>query len=84
MTVLTHNIDDVRARITALESATVFDQRAWAEVLIALTDRPCARADAARRMETAKGNAQAVGGVDIASGVILLRLSRFCGNEVTA
>jgi hypothetical protein len=48
------NIGDVRARIMALESAAVFDQRAWAEVLIAMTDRPCARADAARRMATAK------------------------------
>jgi hypothetical protein len=62
------NIDDVRARIMELESAAVFDQRAWAEVLIALMDRPNAQADAARRMATAKGNAQAVGGVDIAGG----------------
>lgn len=53
---LMHNIDPIRARIMELESATVFDQRAWAEVLIALTDRPNARADAARRMETAKEN----------------------------
>lgn len=56
MTVLLTNIDDVRARIMELESAVVFDQRAWALVLMALSDRPNARADAARRMETAKGN----------------------------
>lgn len=62
------NIDDVRARIMELESAAVFDQRAWADVLIALTDRPNARADAARRMETVKQNAQWVGGVDVARG----------------
>lgn len=50
------NMDDVRARIMALESATVFDQRAWAQVLIALRDRPNARADVARRMATAQKN----------------------------
>ena len=53
---MTTNIDDVRARIMALESAAEFDQRAWALVLMALGDRPSARADAARRMATAKGN----------------------------
>jgi hypothetical protein len=58
------NIDLVRARIMELESAAVFDQRAWAEVLIALTDRPNARANAARRMETAKQNASLFVGVD--------------------
>lgn len=58
MAMLLTNIDQVRARIMELESAAVFDQRAWATVLIALTDRPNARADAARRMETAKGNAK--------------------------
>jgi len=56
MAVLLSNIDDVRARIMELESADVYDQRAWAQVLIALSDRPNARADAARRMATAKSN----------------------------
>lgn len=60
------NIDPIRAEIMRLEEAKVFDQRAWAKVLIALTDRPNARADAARRMETAKANS--VGGVDWAVG----------------
>lgn len=50
---LLNNVDDVRAEIMRLESAAEFDQRAWAQVLIALTDCPCARADAARRMATA-------------------------------
>jgi hypothetical protein len=68
MTALLTNIDSVRAEIMQLEDAEVFDQRAWAKVLIALTDRPCARADAARRMETAKGNAKYFIGVDMARG----------------
>lgn len=59
MTTLLTNIDNVRAEIMRLENATMFDQRAWAQVLIALTDRPNARADAARRMATAKHNQQA-------------------------
>lgn len=59
MNVMT-NIDDVRARIMELESAAVFDQRAWALVLMALSDRPSARADAARRMATAKQNQMAL------------------------
>jgi hypothetical protein len=58
------NIDDARAEIMRLESAPLFDQGAWAQVLIALSDRPNARANAARRMETAKRNSQYVGGVD--------------------
>lgn len=52
------NIDSIRAEIMRLENITAFDQRAWAQVLIALTDRPNARADAARRMDTAKANAE--------------------------
>ena len=64
------NIDDVRARIMELESATVFDDRAWQMVLADLraAGRVSALADAQRRMETAKGNAQGVGGVDVAHG----------------
>lgn len=61
------NIDPVRAEIMRLENAEIFDQSVWAQVLIALSDRPNARADAARRMETAKRNAQWVGGVDVGS-----------------
>jgi hypothetical protein len=59
MSELQHNIDKVRVEIMELESAAVFDQRAWAQVLIALTDRPNARSDAARRMATAKNNQSA-------------------------
>lgn len=58
MSDLKTNIDPVRAEIMRLEDAKVFDQRAWVQVLIALSDRPNARADAARRMETAKENAK--------------------------
>ena len=63
------NIDDVRARIMALESANVFDKRAWQMVLADLTaqERPSALADAERRMATAKQNSQWIGGVDQAS-----------------
>jgi hypothetical protein len=53
------NIYSVRAEIMRLENALIFSQRAWAQVLIALTDRPNARADAARRMATAKENQSA-------------------------
>ncbi len=67
MSDLRTNIDPIRAEIMRLEDAKVFDQRAWAQVLIALSDRPNARADAARRMETAKRNAQLVWGVDVGS-----------------
>lgn len=54
MTTLLTNIDAVRAEISRLEDALIFDQRAWAIVLMALRDRPATRADAVRRMETAK------------------------------
>jgi len=54
------NIADMRKRIMALEGAAVFDQGAWAQVLMALRGHDCARADAARRMETAKANSVAV------------------------
>ena len=54
------NVDVVRAEIMRLERAEMFDQRAWALVLMALRDRPCARANAVRRMETAKLNALVV------------------------
>jgi len=61
------NIDDVRARIMELESAPVFDDRAWQEVFADLraAGRVSALGDATRRMETAKQNSQWVGGVDI-------------------
>ncbi len=58
------NIDSIRAEIMRLENEPIFDQRAWARVLIALTNQPCRRADAARRMQTARQNAWAIGGVD--------------------
>ncbi|MBI5951881.1 MAG: hypothetical protein HY865_09505 [Chloroflexi bacterium] len=63
------NIDDVRARIMALESATMFDQRAWEMVFADLraAGRMSALADAERRMETAKGNATCVVGFDVGS-----------------
>jgi hypothetical protein len=51
-----HNIDDVRAEVMALEYAEYFDQSAWDRVLGALVDRPCALADAMRRMDTASRN----------------------------
>lgn len=62
MSITTHqhvmsNIDDVRAKIMELESAQVFDPFAWAGVMAALEGRPAARADAIRRMETARANA---------------------------
>lgn len=52
------NIDNVRAEIMALESATVFDDQAWQRVLADLraAGRVSALADAERRMETARGN----------------------------
>jgi hypothetical protein len=68
------NIDDVRARIMELESATVFDQRAWARVLIALTDRPNARADAQRRMATARSNSERVV-QPLRAGILYTRLT---------
>jgi hypothetical protein len=59
MNVIT-NIDPIRARIMGLESATVFDDRAWQEVLADLraAGRVSALADAERRMATARQNAQ--------------------------
>lgn len=62
------NIDDVRARIMALESASVFDERAWQEALadLAAQQRPSALADAERRMATAQKNS--IGGIDWAAG----------------
>jgi len=49
----------VRARIMALESDTVFDDRAWQEIFADLraAGRMSALADAERRMQTAKKNA---------------------------
>ena len=51
------NIDSIRSEIMRLENEQVFDQRAWAKVLMQLTGSPCRRADAARRMQTARNNA---------------------------
>ncbi len=62
------NIDSIRAEIMRLENEPIFDQHAWARVLIALTDQPCRRADAARRMQTARQNARWIGGVDVGTG----------------
>jgi hypothetical protein len=59
------NIDPIRAEIMQLENEPIFDQRAWARVLIALTGQPCRRADAARRMQTARQNARWIGGIDV-------------------
>lgn len=59
MNVIT-NIDDVRARIMALEFAAMFDERAWQMALADLAERPSALADAQRRMETAKRNSNTV------------------------
>ena len=61
MATLLTNIDEVRARIMELESAAVFYDRAWQEVLADLrtAGRMSALADAERRMETAKGNQSA-------------------------
>lgn len=53
------NIGGLRKRIMVLEGAAVFDQGAWAQVLMALRGHDCARADAVRRMETAKANSVA-------------------------
>ncbi len=50
------NIDDIRTEIMRLEDAREFDQKAWANVLMRLAGHPTRRADAARRMETAKHN----------------------------
>ncbi len=60
MTTIKHNIDEVRTRIMWLEMADTFDQSAWDEVLGALAsqERPSALADAMRRMDTARLNAQ--------------------------
>ena len=63
------NIDDIRSEIMRLENATVFDQKAWAVVLMQLSNSPCRRADAVRRMQTARQNARWIGGVDAAIGV---------------
>ncbi len=68
MSTMMTNIDDIRAEIMRLENEQIFDRRAWARVLIALTDQPCRRADAARRMQTARQNARWIGGVDLAAG----------------
>lgn len=54
---LMHNIDTARDEIMRLENQEIFNQQEWAKVLIALSGRPAARADAVRRMETAKLNA---------------------------
>lgn len=53
------NIDKIRAEITRLENSDHFDQRAWATVLMQLRDQPCKRADASRRMQTARANQKA-------------------------
>ncbi len=58
------NIDSIRAEIMRLENEPIFDERAWARVLIALIGQPCRRADAARRMQTARQNARWIGAVD--------------------
>ncbi len=68
MTTLMTNIDPIRAEIMRLENEPIFDQHAWARVLIALTDQPCRRADAARRMQTARQNARWIGGTDFGTG----------------
>lgn len=54
------NIDDVRARIMALESASVFDERGWQMALadLAAHGRVSALSDAQRRMATARRNQQ--------------------------
>lgn len=69
------NLDDVRLEIMRLENETVFDQRAWANVLGQLSNSPARRQDAVRRMMTAKQNATViveqpewVVGLDLASG----------------
>lgn len=63
------NIDDVRARLMALENAEIFDAMAWSQVLadLAAAGRLSALADAERRMETARGN-QSLIGIDAATG----------------
>ena len=68
MSTMMTNIDPIRAEIMRLEHEKIFDQRAWARVLITLTGQPCRRADAARRMQTAKQNAWAIEGVDFGIG----------------
>ncbi len=67
--------NDVRTEIMRLENEKVFDQRAWAAVLAKLTNSPCSRQDAVRRMITARQNAVVfveqphwVGGIDLAGG----------------
>ena len=67
MTTLLTNIDIVRARIMELESAAVFDQRAWEMVFADLraAGRLSALADAERRMETARDNAKVIIGIVI-------------------
>jgi len=50
------NIDDIRAEISKLENAQVFVQRDWAVLLMALSESPCRRADAATLLGTAKEN----------------------------
>lgn len=70
MTTLLHNIDDVCAEIMRLENEAIFNQNAWARVFadLAAQDRPAARADAQRRMETARLNATVIIGFDYGSG----------------
>jgi hypothetical protein len=70
MNALQTNIDDVRAEIMRLENAKVFDQRAWAAVLMQLSNSPSRRQDAVRRMMTAKQNATAI--VEHSSAVVLV------------
>ncbi len=68
MATLITNIDPIRAEIMRLENEPIFDQRAWARVLIALAGQPCRHADAARRMQTARQNARSIVGVDLGAG----------------
>ncbi len=63
------NIDDIRAEIMRLEDAPTYDQKAWANVLMQLAGHPTRRADAARRMETAKSNQPMRVSTDLGMGV---------------
>ena len=76
MNALMTNVDPIRTEIMRLESAKYFDQRAWVNVLMKLRNEPCRRADAARRMETAKGNQKAplVMDVDLTGDGAFMRL----------
>ena len=51
------NIDDVRAEIMRLENASIWDCRAWLDILAVLANDPHRLADAQRRMMTAWANA---------------------------